>query len=270
MKNLILLLVFILSAGYAHAAESSRQLHPVYVSARFVNMESFSDYVFVHLETLNGRIKIRKIIRPKGGVVKDSRANKLEILAVPKSLYDSAGSLEGLDLIADSAILRASGAALESGRKLISGPSSVCGKEVYYTISIRNGVFSLTKNGEKEFREVPNYPPVNLLLIGFIVSFVLELLIFFVFTRLVFRLGGPGIFRSAFSVLMAQAVTLPVLGYLINHYSIVTSGMLATLELATVAAEGAVYKLLSRLSWVQALIISLVANIAFLIFGCLA
>lgn len=270
MKHLVLTIFSLLFLIVpAKAEDTAKQMQPIYASARLTNMDAFDKYVFVHLETLDGEIQHIEKIRSQGGVVKAERKNLLEILAVPKELFEAAGSADKLDTHTPG-ILRSTDPAIESGEILIPAPSSVSGKDVYYEISLNDGELTLTKTGEKEYKDAPNHTPMNWTLYAFLFSLILELIVFSLLVRFVFKLDSPSFLKGAAIVLCAQVVTLPMLSHIIGSYAAMTAGALIRLEIGVMLVEGAIYRMVGKLSLKHALIASVVANALFFMIAMIA
>lgn len=257
-------------AGQARADIIPKDMKPIYVSAILENMGDYPDYAFVQLETLGDEVRAAEVVRPGRGVIRGYKLNRLEILAVPKSLIADAGGIENVDLMDDKAILRSGDVSIESGQQLVPRPSSMAGKEVHYAVRLAAGRVELEKTGEQIFDEHPNDYPVNLFLYGFIVTLGVELILFIAVIRLLFRRREPGAVRSVVVVAVAQAATLPVLWFMITRYDLMGTGVMLGAESFAVAVESVVYRFLAGLTWRQAFIAALLCNAASYVVGMMA
>lgn len=261
-------LVFL--AAPAHGDIIPKDMKPIYVSAILTNMDTFPEYVFVQLETMGDEIRRKQVIGPRGSFMKGYKLNRLEILAVPRALFEKSGGLDALDLLHDPAIRRSVPQRIESGQELVSRPSSVAGKEVFYRIAFTGTGLELEKTGEKEFRDHPNHYPVNLFPYAFIITFAVELLVFFILVKLVFPVREAKAARLFLSVLAAQVATLPLLWLIITRYNLMGTLVMLGAESFAVAVETAIYRFLARLTWQRAFIAALICNGASYVVGMMA
>ena len=233
----------------------------IYVQAVLTNLNKHPDFVFVKLETLGDEIRSREVIGPDGKFVKGYKFNRLEILAVPKDLFQRKGGLEGLDLRADPAIFRTGDQRIEAGVQLVPRSSPLAGKEVFYRLVMDGGgSVRLEKTGEKTFAEHPNSPPVNLFLAGFLVTFAVEFLVFVILVRFILAGPAPGMGRALGAVLAAQVATLPLLWLIIHRYRLMGTGVILGAEFFAAGVETIIYRFAGRLTWRRALTAALVCN----------
>lgn len=271
MKQWLLVpILLFLVAVPASADIIPKDMKPIYASAILENMKDYPDYTFIKLETLGDQVRAADIIAPGRGVSKGYKLNRLEILAIPKAVIDKAGGVENIDLLSDETILRSGDAVIESGQQLVPRPSSMAGKEVYYTVRLTNGKVELEKTGEKIFNEHPNTYPVNLFLYGFIVTLTVELIVFILMVRGIFRKREPGTLRSIVTVTVAQIATLPMLWFMITRYNLMGTAVMLGAESFAVAVECVIYRFFARLTWPQAFFAALVCNGASYIVGMMA
>lgn len=275
----LFILALLLCTGQALADIVPKNMKPIYVSALFDNLDEYPDHVFVQRQTMGDEVRHMAVIEPGRGVSRLYKFNRLEILAVPRPLFDAAGGKDGLEHLNldDPSVLRfEEEERLESGQQLVPAPSSVAGKDVHYRIMLTDTGVTLEKVGEEVFKEHPNYPPINLMLWAFVVTFVVELVVFLLCTRLFIRRGkpgrsgGPGWIRSVVVVLAAQVVTLPALWFLIHNYNLVTDTVILGMEAGVVVVETAIYRFLARLTWKQALLVAAACNVVSYCVGLMA
>ena len=247
-----------------------KDMKAIYVQAVLTNQDQYPDHVFVKLETLGHEIRSKEVIGPDGKFMKGYKLNRLEILGVPKALLESQGGLEGVDLLADPAIARTGAQRIEAGQQLVDRRSPLAGKEVFYRITLQGSTIKLTKTGEKTFDEHPNAVPVNLFLYGFLVTFVVELIVFVILVRYVLPGPSPGKGRTLASVLVAQVATLPLLWLIITHYRLMGTGVILGAETFAAGAEALIYHFAGRLKWRSAFSAALACNAASYLVGLMA
>lgn len=254
----------------AHADIIPKDMKPIYVSAVLKNMGDYPGYTFVQFETLGDEVRKAEVILPGRGVSKGYKLNRMEILAVPTALVNQAGGIENVDLMRGEGILRSGDIRIESGQQLVPRPSSTAGKDVFYKITLGHGKLELEKVGETVFKENPNHYPVNLFLYGFIVTLAVELIVFMVLLRLVFRTSDPGALRAVVVVIIAQVATLPLLWFMITRYDLMGTAVMLGAESFAVIVECAIYRFLAKLTWKHAFIAALLCNVASYVVGMMA
>lgn len=272
----------LLPVGTVRADIIPKNMKPVYITTVLENLADYPDHVFIQLETLGpDNIRQVKLLDAKGRIIKGYKLNQLFVLAVPRDVFRARTGATGkanatepdlnkLDLLHDPAIAR-SKQPIEAGQELVPRTSSVAGKEIFYrVVSIADGTVRLEKTGEKIFQEHPNDFPLNLFAYGFGLTLAVELVVFILLLRLVFRLPRPGTLRAVFSVITAQVVTLPLLWLMITHYNLMGTPVMAGAEAFAVVAETIVYNRLAGLSWKRAFIAALVCNAASYMVGMTA
>ena len=237
-----------------------KEMKPIYVQANLTNLDAYPDYVFVQLETLGNDVREKKIIGEKGIVNRGYKFHRLEILAIPKKLAGDPVSLDHLDLWQDPAIIRSDPNPVESGQQLVSKPSSLSGRDVYYTVAMEKDRLVFKKTGQKDYKESPNVPQINFLPWAFGVTFVVEWIVFMILIRFLVPGPVPGLGRYTLWVLAAQVLTLPLLWLVITEYNLYATRFFLAAELSAVAVETLVYRLGAKLKWRWALIVSALCN----------
>lgn len=255
----LFLVLFILLAVPAHADIIPKDMKPIYVSAHIENLDDYPDYVFVQFESLGDEMRGAKEIKSSRGIVPGYKLSTLEVLAVPRDLFEEQGGIAGLNLMDDSRIVR-SGPTGIRGQELVERNSSLAGRDVFYRVSVDNDGVSLKQTGQKEFFEEPNSVAVDLMFYGLVITFSVELIVFILLMRIGFRSRVPAVGRILFAVLAAQLATLPLLWLIISYYSLVGTVVMLTAEAFAVGVETVVYRFLARLSWKRALIAAAVCN----------
>ena len=246
-----------------------KDMKAIFVRANLTNLAEFDGRVFVKLETLGAQIREKEVIGPDGKVEKGYKLNRLEILAVPKDLFDSAGGLDGLNLLGDPAIIRGDGEVLESGVQLVHRPSDLAGKDLYFKVKIAGGRLVFEKTGETAYKEAPNYVP-HLFFYAFAATFILEFFVFLILVKGVFRSSRPGWLRSLLCVFAAQIVSLPLLWFIITHYALMGTFVMLAAESFAVGVETLIYRYPGKLSWRRAFTASFACNLASYIIGLAA
>lgn len=272
MKRYVALIIclLLLIPTLVHADIIPKDMKPIYVSAYLDNLDEYPEYVFVKLETLGDAIRDVDIIKPGKGFDKGYKLNRMRLLAVPRGTYEAVGGdLSKLDLLGDTVILRHDGT-IESGQQLVPRPSSLAGMEVHYRVSINQGQLSLEEADRREFKEHPNSVPINLMFYGFIVTFAVEFIVFLLLMRFVFRSREPKALRALLVVCGAQAATLPLLWFIINHYSLMGTVVMLAAESFAVGVEAVIYRFFARLTWQRALLASALCNVASYVVGMMA
>ena len=218
-----------------------KDMKSIWVSAALQNMHEYPDLVFIQLETLGDEIRSKKVIEKNGIINRGYKFNKLELLAVPKAYFEQHGGLEGIDLLEDPSIYRCTDKHIETGQQLVSRPSHLAGKKVFYHIqSVKNGQIIIERTREESYREHPNHFPINMFLLACIVTLVVELIVFSGL-RCTLPAPRPGLLRSLVFVTAAQVTTLPILWFLISRYSLTGPAVIAAAEAFAVAGEGLIY-----------------------------
>lgn len=254
----------------AHADIIPKDMKPIYVSAVLENMGDYPGYTFVQFETLGDEVRKAEVILPGRGVSKGYKLNRMEVLAVPKTLVDQAGGIKNVDFVHGEGILRSGDIRIESGQQLVPRLSSTAGKEVFYKITLGHGELELEKVGETVFKENPNHSPVNLFLYGFVVTLAVELIVFILMVRGIFRRREPGTVRAVAVVTVAQAATLPVLWFMITRYNLMGTAVMFGAESFAVVVECVIYRFFAKLTWRQAFFVALACNAASYVIGMMA
>ncbi len=266
-RFLILTLLLALTAILPSQADIiPKDMKSIYVQANITNLDEFPDYVFMQIETLGNEIRVKKIIEKDGKVNKGYKLNRLEIIAIPQTHAEAAEDIESIDLGDAPQIIRSGKEPVECGQLLVSRPSSLAGKDVFYTVSIVDEKLVFNKTGEKEYKENPNHLDINLMAWAFFVTFIVELIVFFIL-RFVLPAPVPGKGRTFLCVLAAQVVTLPLLWLLITHYNLMGTLVFFGAESFAAAVEAIIYRFFAKLKWKSAIIASVVCNTISYIMG---
>ena len=243
----------------AYADIIPRDMKPIFVSAIIENGGEFPGYTLVEIETLGDEVRAGSVIGPDGRVSKGYKLNRLHILAVPKDAMHGEDAPDWRALMDDAAIPRYDGI-IETGQKLVPRDSPLCGRITHYKItSIDNGAIRMEKTAVKELTVEPDVT-IGQFNRAFMFTLCVEFVAMLLLIRFGYRSKPPGVVRIAFTVLLGQTATLPLLWYLMTQYALMGSVVFLVAEAVAVAVEGAIYKPLLRMTWAKAMFASLLCN----------
>ena len=261
MKAWILIICLVLPTLPAQADIIPRGSKSVRIHTRFTNLAAHPEYVFVHQERLGNQIRIQKPIGPDGNISRGYKLNTVEVLAIPKALWENRDQVQNTEPPRwDQPGVIRGGRKLEWGPILVPDSSSMTSKEIDYHISLDAGEMTFKTVRERIHRKGLWGMDLYFLAQSFILTLVVEALVFFALMRWAMA-GGPSLLRASLSVVGAQVLTLPLLWLAITRYHLMGAAVIFTAEALAVGAETLVYRWGARLTWKSAFIAALVCNL---------
>lgn len=249
----------------AHADIIPKDMKPIQVTAWIKNMADYPEYTFVQLETLGGSVRRTVVLKEGDPINQGYKFNKLEILAIPNAKL-KATPLESLDLMNDPEFARTRGK-IDVGQELVDKTSPLKWKDVHYTMNLNGNVIELTKVNERGLGEPAKAMAWTGMTQAFLLTFVVELLVFAVVIRGWFKVTELGNLRLFLTVLGAQMATLPLLWFIITKYSLVGFGVTLGAESFAITVEAVFYRFVARLNWKQAATVAAACNVISFGFG---
>lgn len=271
MKRLccLLALIFLALPAPSSADIIPEGMKPVPVFAVLDNAADYPNLVFIAVETRGDSIQRQQVVGPDGRIRKGYKLNRLILAAMPVPLFDQRGGLGSTDLLADPKVLRFD-TPLEAGVRYEPATSNLAGQTVHYQVTtVSDGSLILEKARIEDHESGPGPFPWHLFQNAFLITLAVELLVFILLLRVVFRSRTPNSLRALTSVAAAQLATLPLLWFVITRYGLTGIGVTLAAEAFAVGVETVIYRFLAGLTWQRALAASLVCNGASWLLGVL-